>query len=93
MTTMTPRVQTHYVGKWCFDESLRNMRDSRVEVVCAYGNRTDGYYVEWQFDKTAHVYNLYYAAYENFGTLQHAIIVLTVETYQDLVSYCLWSSE
>lgn len=83
---------THYVGKWCFDETIRNMRGDHLEVVCAYGNNKDGYYVEWQYDKREKKYRLICTKYTDFFFLQEAKVLETASTYEELVNYCMWSS-
>ncbi len=83
---------THYVGKWCFDETIRNIRGDDVEIVCGYGNNKYGYYVEWQYDKRMKKYNLLCTKYNDFYLLQDAQILKSVSTYEELVTYCMWSS-
>lgn len=82
----------HYIGRWCFDASVRGMRGYPMEVVCAYGDALENYYVEWQYDAHKKQYYLYYTCYSDFIFLQHAKIALTANTYQELVEYCMWLS-
>lgn len=80
---------TYYVGRWCFDESIRDMRNPLVELICAYGDCLYDYYVEWQYDKGSNCYHLWYTNYRDFPQLQNAVLVSTVKTFEELIAYCL----
>ncbi len=85
-------VPTHYIGRWCFDDNIRGLRGTHIEVVCAYGDARENYYVEWQYNTRTNQYYLYYTTYTDFVFLQNAQIALTVSTYEELVEYCMWLS-
>lgn len=81
-----------YVGPWCFDDNLRGMRGADYEVISAYGDKHQGYYVEWQYDKKNGVYKLFLTEYNDFIFLQYAKLIQVVHTYEQLINYCLLTS-